>query len=417
MEVLTIDNCYLKDSKIVMKLAEEGLAIKLDNNDIITIEKDKIKDIEMFRGKNGINMRIFESEIFFINGINETHIEEIIKICNDCYKLNVYLKELEIHNVVNGDLDVNGKGFIEFRNEKTILEIPLKNIEGVADIRNEISIKFDNVEVRFVTTKEAIKEINEACTSNIEEDIYTFESLTMMYPRGKNNFKLYKDYFRIIGYSYDHKIYYRNVKEIFYLEKSYIFEKETYVLFSLENALRQGLTKYFLIVLSFNNEEIDCEIEDSRLKKRYTGLFSDVFVEIFKTLTNTEVIRSRFTTNDKMRGLKCTFKAYEGQIYPLDGCLIFLPRSLRINIKDIHSVEFSRINVSSLQAKTFDMTISTDINYAFNGLYKEDFGILEKYFTENNIPIRSEVFDEVISSDEEEEDLSDDGFIVSEDDE
>lgn len=146
-------------------------------------------------------------------------------------------------------------------------------------------------------------------------------------------------------------------------------------------------------------------------------MFSDVFVEIFKTLTNTEVIRSRFTTNDKMRGLKCTFKAYEGQIYPLDGCLIFLPRSLRINIKDIHSVEFSRINVSSLQAKTFDMTISTDINYAFNGLYKEDFGILEKYFTENNIPIRSEVFDEVISSDEEEEDLSDDGFIVSEDDE
>ncbi|KAK6089237.1 hypothetical protein P3W45_001756 [Vairimorpha bombi] len=415
MEVVTIENCFLKNKKIIMKLADDGIAIKPQEGDIIAIKKEEIKDIEMFRGTLGVNLRIYENVPYFVSGISENHIDEIIKICNDCYKINVYTKELEINNVGYGDLGVNGKGFIEFSNEKTILDIPIKSIECIADIRNEISVKFDNVEIRFVTTKECINEIKDACNNNIEEDLLTFEAVTMMYPRGKNNFKLYKDYFRIIGYSYDHKIYYKNVSEMYFLDKNYVSEGEKYVILSLDTPIKQGLTKYHLVVISFGIEEVDLDVNDSRLEKRYNGLLSEVFVNIFERLTSLKSITSKFTTSDMRRGLKCTFKAYEGQIYPLDGCLIFLPRSLKINLKDIFSVEFSRINVSSLQAKTFDMTISADANYTFNGLYKEDFGILERYFTENNVSIRSEVFDEVLSSEESVSDLTDDDFIATDD--
>lgn len=413
MEVLTIENCLLKNDRVDIKLAEGGIAIKHQSGEILTIEKSNIRDIEMFRGSLCVNLRIYENIPYFINGIPDNFIDSIIKICNDAYKINLYMRELEITNVGRGDLTVNGKGFIEFSNEKTIFEIPIKDIDCIADIRNELSVKLDNVEIRFVTTKETINEIKDACNSNIEDDLVTFEAITMVYPRGKNNFMLYKDYFRIIGYSYDHKIYYKNVKDIFFLEKNYISDQDKYIALSLETPIRQGLTKYYLIVLSFGNEEVDVDINDSRLEKRYNGLLSDVFIDIFEHLVEVDAITSKFITSDKRRGLKCTYKAYEGQIYPLDGCLIFLPRSIKINIKDIFSVEFSRINVSSLQAKTFDMTISAETNYTFNGLYKEDFGILEKYFNENNVTIRSEVFDEVISSEESEGYASDDDFIAS----
>ncbi|WUR04655.1 FACT complex subunit POB3 [Vairimorpha necatrix] len=415
MEILTVENCLLENENVIFKMSQEGIAIKKQNNEICTINASNIKDIEMFRGTLGVNLRIYSETNFFLKGISESFIEPIIKICNESYKINLYLKELEIKNITKGDLIVNGKGFIEFSTDKTIFEIPIKDIDCIADIRNEISIKFDNVEVRFVTTKENIKEIKDACNNNVEEDLVIFENITMIYPRGKNNFMLYKEYFRIIGYSYDHKIYYRNVKEIYCLDKNYVTDKDKYIILNLDQPIRQGLTKYNLLVLAFSNEEIDIDINDSRLEKRYTGLLSDVLIDIFERLLECDSISSKFLTTDKRRALKCTYKAYEGQIYPLENCLIFLPRSIKINIKDIHSVEFSRINVSSLQAKTFDMTISAEANYTFNGMYKEDFGILEKYFNENNVTIRSEVYDEVISSEESEGEITDDDFIASED--
>jgi|UPI0006794F10 structure-specific recognition protein 1 len=420
MEVLTIEKCFMKtdreENSVTMKFAKEGIAMKLPTQQVITVECDSIKNIELFRGVRGVSLRVFADVIYYINNINENHIDDLKKICSEWYKINIYLKELEIENVNFGELEVNNNLFVEFRNDKTIFDIPIASIDSIADIRNEVSIRFDNVEVRFVTDKTTVSEIKDLCNRNIEDDIYTLDEVTVVNPRGKNNIRLYKDYFRIIGHSYDHKIYYRGVTNIYELNKSYIGDIDKYIVLELEQPIRQGQTKYPLVVFSFADEEIDVEISDSRLKEKYSGYLSDVFSEIMKSLCVKSAITSSFETNDKMRCLKCILKANEGQLHPLDSCLLFLPRALKINTKDINSVEFSRINISLMQAKTFDMTIFADSQYVFYGLSKEDFGVLEKYFTEKNIPIRSEVFDEVISSEDSVEEYSDDDFVVKDDD-
>lgn len=416
MEVLTLEKCLLKnqneEKEITIKFAKEGVAIRLPTNEITTIKADSIKNIELFRGVRDVSLRIFSEVIYYINNISENHIDDLKKICSEWYKINIYMKELEINNVNFGELDVINNAFVEFRNEKTIFDIPISSIDSIADIRNEISIRFGNVEVRFITDKESITEIKDVCNNNIEDDIYTIDEMTVVNPRGKNNFKLYKEYFRIVGYSYDHKIYYKGISNIYELSKAYVENVDKYVVLELEQPIRQGQTKYPLVVFSFADEEIEIEVEDERLEKNYSGYLSDVFVRIMESLCVKSRVTSTFSTSDNMRALKCILKAYEGQLYPLDTCLLFLPRAFKINTREIHSVEFSRINISLMQAKTFDMTIFGEGQYVFYGLNKEDFGVLEKYFTEKNIPIRSEVIDEVISSDESEGEDSE-GFIVS----
>ncbi|KAF9764499.1 FACT complex subunit POB3 [Nosema granulosis] len=418
MEVLTIDKCLLRKDReekhITMKFAKEGIAIKASDDNITVIKADAIKNIELFRGVRAVCLRIFSDITYFINNIHENHIDDLKKICSEWYKINIYMKEVEIDNVNFGELEISNNAFVEFRNDKTIFDVPVSSIDSIADIRNEISLRFDNVEVRFITDKTSINEIKDLCNNTIEDDIFTIDEVAVVNPRGKNNVKLYKDYFRIVGYSYDHKIYYKGILNIYELNKTYLEDVDKYLVLELDQPIRQGQTKYPLVVFSFADEEIDIEVSDERLEKSYSGLLSEVFVSLLEALCVKSRNTSNFLTADKMRCMKCILKANEGQLYPLDSCLIFLPRALKIKTNEIHSVEFSRINISSMQAKTFDMTIFADAQHVFYGLNKEDFGILEKYFSEKNIAIRSEVIDEVISSDESEGDDSED-FIVSDD--
>lgn len=169
--------------------------------------------------------------------------------------------------------------------------------------------------------------------------------------------------------------------------------------------LKPDLEEDFTLALSAEDR-----IKFPSLKEEYTGCTGKSFYEVLKGFTKPKISTvGSFSTLNNGKSLKCSLKASDGHLYPLDNSMIFLPKAIYMPLSEIQNVEFSRVNVSKFAAKTFDMKITTcDKDYMFASLPKEDFGQLEQYFTEKNIKITSEVIAEEMSYSSEETDGDDD---------
>lgn len=429
-DIISIEELVLHTSEgpstVAIKIAPQGIAMKTKStNTVITLEKNDIKEIKLFRSTQKINMRIYAKHVYNIKNITDSDSERIKQYCSEQYHLKINDMELQIEDVNKGSLMISGN-FLEFRsfNNKLIFDIPLKDIDNVHQIRNEMCVSFkenknSTTELKFVTENinlvGAIKERNQSTKS---KEIVTFEALQSVLPRGKNTFVFYMSFFKMVGSTYEHKIFYKSVKKIFYLEKE---SKESYLAINIDPPIRQGQTSYAFIVMVLNNndeEVFDILLSDEdilnfpELKRSYTGSVGESFLSVLKSITNCKAIRTdAFVTLNGHKSLKCSVKAFDGHLYPLDKYILFLPKAILVSLTDIKEVEFSRVNLSAFAAKTFDMkVIAINKECTFNSLPKEDFGQLEQYFSEKNIKIVSEVIDNesVYSSEEEEEEEDDD---------
>jgi len=251
-------------------------------------------------------------------------------------------------------------------------------------------------------------------------EIVAFESVQAKSPRGNNNYVFFKDNLKIIGRTYEHKIGYDSFKEIFYTKKIAEGKQDQhYLIVKINPAIRQGLSLYEYIVFIFddsNISDVDVKLSDEvsqkypKLKKSYSGSAGEIFLKIIKAFTNLEEEdNGNFQTSNQKNGVKCSIKAFEGEIHPLKDCLLFLPKAIKIPLKEINIVEFSRINISSRTAKTYDMKIFMLDGSAhnFNALDKDEFNSIERYFSKNNIEVRSEVIANDVSTEAEDETTDD----------
>ncbi|EPR78936.1 Structure-specific recognition protein [Spraguea lophii 42_110] len=422
MSVLSLEEIfYLDKSKeipIVMKIADTGIAIKRnDDGKITTLKKEDIKQMEMFRGTKQYNLRIKTSnDTININNIKETDTVQISNSCGALYNINVYSREMETNETFKGHFSLSDD-YLEYRKDKMIFDIPLKEIENAYETKNEgvCTFKESNenvVEIRFTLPDgRFIESIKERCNIEQTKEILMLESLVSQYPRGRNDYLFYQNHLKIVGKTYEHKVFYSSIKRIYALRK--VVEEDDdneqrYIVMNINPPIRQGQTRYEYIILNFEGgeQEIQLDLNEDisnkfpELKNVYIGFLSEIFLKIITAVYKISIkTESSFVSSDKSKNLKCTIKAFEGCIYPLDDCVMFLPKVINMKHRDIRLVEFSRINVSSLASKTFDMKIICyDNAYTFNGLSKDDFGSLERYFSEKNIEIRSEVFEDVVDN-------------------
>lgn len=421
MDVLSIDDLYLRTleqkENITLKMAPQGVAMKIKSNGkVITLKKEDIREIEFFRSTAKINMRIHCNSLVNINNLTESNAEEIKECCSRWYNLNIYFKELEVEETNKGKLMVSGD-FLEFRNNKQIFDIALKDIDNVYEIKNELIVAFPEknnnvIEIKFVTENTEIASNIKARTQITKsKEIITFESLQSVLPRGKNDYIFYNNLLKMVGSTYEHKILYSSIKHIYYLEKD---NKEIYCAINIDPPIRQGQTRYSFIVMIFGpTEEEEYELNIAaddkealpNLKDKYSGSIGDVFYKILQNTSNSKSTKAgAFTTLSGGKNLKCSLKAFDGHLYPLDKSLMFLPKAIYMPLNEIQYIEFSRVNISTYAAKTFDMKVTTlSKTFMFNSLPKEDFGQLEQYFSEKNIRVVSEVIAEERSASSEDE--------------
>jgi structure-specific recognition protein 1 len=86
--------------------------------------------------------------------------------------------------------------------------------------------------------------------------------------------------------------------------------------------------------------------------------------------------------------VKCNLKASDGVLYPLERGLIFIHKpTVYISLEDIKQVDVDRVSELSTQ-RTFDIKVITKKEeYQFNGLEKEDYEPITKYFSNKKVKL------------------------------
>ncbi|OQS54295.1 POB3 [Ecytonucleospora hepatopenaei] len=188
-------------------------------------------------------------------------------------------------------------------------------------------------------------------------------------------------------------------------------EGETYLVVKLDNPILQGQTRYDSMVFSLDKKDIEVSAKDKRLKDYYTGTQDEVVVEIFEKMLGVEARQAMFF-------VKCNNKVNNGVLFFMESGLQFLTKNMYVEKRNIVLVEFQRLNVPAIQARTFDMSVHADKVYTFSSISKDVFPSIEDYFGKDGIKMVSEVMEEYSEpSNEESEDDSNLSDIIADTDE
>jgi len=100
-----------------------------------------------------------------------------------------------------------------------------------------------------------------------------------------------------------------------------------------------------------------------------------------------------------LSSVKCSFKASEGFLYPLERSLIFIDKPvIYIVLEEVIKVDFMRFKKSSMQ-RSFDITVITKKDQIqFSGIDRNEFDEIVNYFKNKNVKIGSEDGEDNIES-------------------
>ena len=269
------------------------------------------------------------------------------------------------------------------------------------------------------------------------DSILVFKEVLVLTPRGRYDIDLFSQFLRLRGKTYDYKILYSSITQLFLLPK----EDDIHVLFviALEPPIRQGQTRYPYLVLQFpREEEMDGELNldeetiqtkyEGKLKKRYEEPTFRIVTNLFRVLSGQKVhVPTEYTNSQGRESVRCNVKANDGALYPLNKSLIWVSKQpVVISYSNILQIVFSRVGGAVASAKTFDLRVVTrnSSDYTFQSLSREELDSLYAFFSERKIHVKNELTDEAISatvdtllSDDENDDAAGDDDDDEEEDE
>jgi len=142
---------------------------------------------------------------------------------------------------------------------------------------------------------------------------------------------------------------------------------------SLNQPIRQGQQRYQHLVMQLTRRDhtLFVNMDPTELEKKYDGKLipemrgelPDLVAKTFKALTKKAVfIPGRFRSADGNEGIKCSLKANEGHLFPLEKQFVFIHKPPTIvPFTDISSVEFERYDPGhsgKSTARSFDLVIN-----------------------------------------------------------
>ena len=240
--------------------------------------------------------------------------------------------------------------------------------------------------------KEEITQI--ANIGTISDSIARIPEIQMTTPRGKFDLYFMKNFIKIHGQTHNYKILHKNIAKVFLVPKP--DGHNHYFILSLFSPLSQGNTSYPFIIFQMKDEaesSIDLNIPENMkidLPNPLQGTIKDNIAQLFNAIVNIGIIiPSKNFTFSKGPYLKCSYKANEGVLYPLEKCLLFVHKPVMcINHEDIRQVDCARVHDTNLQQRTFDMIIVTKKDeIQFVGLEKKELEHIINYCKGKKIKI------------------------------
>jgi structure-specific recognition protein 1 len=235
------------------------------------------------------------------------------------------------------------------------------------------------------------------------EAIVTLLELPMVTPRGKYSLDMYQTFLKFHGRTHNFKILYRNISKAFVLPKP--DGQHIGFVIALQTPIKQGQTYYPFLVLQFHKETKERaklnlapeqlkEAFGGRLESEIEGPLHEVLSQLFAAMIKTKIVTpSGFHSSTDAAAVRCSIKASDGHLYPLDKSLLFVTKPVvHIRLADVQYVEFARVSQSNAQPnRSFDLNITakTGEAYQFTGLDRNEYRPLLEYIQQKKITIRN----------------------------
>ncbi|MCJ1336135.1 FACT complex subunit [Bachmanniomyces sp. S44760] len=237
----------------------------------------------------------------------------------------------------------------------------------------------------------------------------TFLDILHLTPRGRFDVDMYEKSFRLRGKTYDYKIQYDSIKKFMLLPKP--DELHTLIVIGLDPPLRQGQTRYPFLVMQFKTEdekELDLNMTEEMIDEKYKGKLQphyeqpehSIIAQVFRGLAGKKIITpsQSFSSHHSQSGVKCSIKANEGHLFPLDKSFIFVPKpATYISFDSISLIVLSRIGGAVSASRTFDITITLKGGageHQFSNINREEQKPLEDFFREKHLKTRNEMLED-----------------------
>lgn len=378
MDALAIDNLLVDRKTASLRIGTEGVDMRI-GEERVAILADALRTLEVFRGTRGWVLRLVSEErTVDLSNVHESQLARIRSAASTHLGLPVSTVELETLATTRGNLTYTN-GLVSLQASRPVFSIPRTAICSVTELENELVLQLENSEI-VLSTHSSVPALVGATAS---AEICIVNDINCLNPRSRCTLLFFGDYFVLRGTSYDHSVFYADVEEILLLRRDTLF----YIVVRLGTCIIQGQTRYDSIVFLVGDRPVEIAASDARLRPFYSGDQAEVLLDILEALI-------KIKAQESIVSFKCTSKVFEGHLYLLSNSLQFLPKSISIPLGEISYVEFSRINLSMAQAKTFDMTVFAAKVHCFKGITKDSFGDLESFFAENSIKMVSEVIEE-----------------------
>ena len=326
---------------------------------------------------------------------------------------------------------------------KKWFDIPLNALSNVGGNKNEIALEFNKeeeiedsaiceiklnipeLENKTKEKKEEKEEKEEGSDNKEEEDkpsktraelfkeeimkiagigsvtgaIANIPEFQTLIPRGKFDIFFLKNSFKMNGISHNYQIQINNILKVFLVPKAE--GNNSLLILKLKSPLTQGNVSYPFIIFQIKPEneiEVDLEIpEDDEdlnniedFKNPLKGQTIDVIAKLFHYIMNKNIIIPTKSFNfSKGPFVKCSYKANDGVLYFLEKSILFVQKPvIDIEHDSIKEVDLARIQASSMQQRSFDITVKLKKeSYQFSGLDREEIDILQQYMNAKKIKL------------------------------
>lgn len=275
-----------------------------------------------------------------------------------------------------------------------ILDKDVEKEENSKEDDSQAEEKEADVKTRAELLKEEISK--QANLGTIGDSIAHIPEIQMITPRGKFDLYFMKSVIKILGPTHNYKIVHKNIAKVFLLPKT--DGHHHFLIVSLISPISQGNTSYPFLIFQVKDgveSTINLNIPDNLkldLPNPLTGNVMDNIAKLFNTIVNIGIIiPSKNYSFSKGPFLKCSFKANEGVLYPLERSLLFVHKPVMcINHDEIRQVDCARVHDTNLQQRTFDMNIVTKKDEIhFVGLEKAELEYILNYLKKKSIKVNN----------------------------
>eukprot|EP00316_Scyphosphaera_apsteinii_P020188 CAMPEP_0119308936 /NCGR_PEP_ID=MMETSP1333-20130426/12961_1 /TAXON_ID=418940 /ORGANISM="Scyphosphaera apsteinii, Strain RCC1455" /LENGTH=671 /DNA_ID=CAMNT_0007312817 /DNA_START=30 /DNA_END=2045 /DNA_ORIENTATION=+ len=436
--VLAGKNSHREENVGVLKMNTGGFFWKSKKTGVVhPVSKSELRAVEWMKIPHACQIKVkakggFQYTFAGLRGADKKTIESF---CLANFDLKVENVPLSWRGWNFGELAVEGTNLNFKVEEEQAFEIPLNDIMQATAQKNDAVLEMADddtalpddemvVEIRVhvpaATGDDADNDSEATPAQSLVAEIKShgdfmeqtgqalasLEDIPVQVPRGRYDIEMFEKYMKLHGKTYDYKVLYSNVSGLYVLPKP---GTHMALCISLEHPLRQGATMYPHVVLQLIKEatiEVTLKMDEDEVSNRFGGKLeqeeqgemTDVIAKVISAFTKRKVQTIKAggfnaDKDDNRKSIRCSMKAVDGLLYPLDKCFFFIAsKPVLLEFDRISSIEFNRVDKEVSAARTFDLTLHMKDGsgtHQFVNLQRGDYRELFNFLTNKKIRIKN----------------------------